>query len=63
MGTFRNNYTRGQLNNEGGEELNEMKLSQDKTEIEGNNMTKYKQICKVLLDNNKKKTSIKRKTN
>ena len=52
---------RGQLNNEGGEELNEMKLSQDKTEIEGNNMIKYKQICKVLLDNNKKKNKHKTK--
>ena len=33
LGTFRYNCTRGQLNNEGGGELNEIKRSPDKTEI------------------------------
>ena len=33
LGTFRYNCTRGQLNNKGGEELHEIKQSQDKTEI------------------------------
>ena len=33
LGTFRYNCTRGQSNNEGGEELHEIKRRQDKREI------------------------------
>ena len=33
LGTFRHNCTQGQLNNEGGGELHEIKQSQDKMEI------------------------------
>ena len=33
LGTFRYNCIRGQLNNEGGGELHEIKQSRDKTEI------------------------------
>ena len=34
LGTFRYNFTRGQLNNEGGRKFHQIKQSRDKTEID-----------------------------
>ena len=47
LGTFRYNCTQGQLNNEGGGELNEIKRSPDKTEI-GKGTIRYR-VNKYLL--------------